>query len=161
MFSSGVGVTHRAAVKAWKEGREFHRRSGKYAYIDVEQLASGMWAYRIFNNTIALRLPEELRAREVANKLRGDTHLPVAPVFAFVRATPTTAVHLEALGIDAYCGRKDHPPTMFGREVDPAEFYSIEQIMQKPVWTPPPKRPRNVFVNLTMPLFGHPQGMTA
>lgn len=155
MWSSGVGPTHRAAVKAWKEGREFHRESEKRQYIDVFDRGDGVWVYKLFGHTIAMRLLEQYIPREVAKKLRGEEHLFTEPVFSFADwPTPTTAVHLEALGIDAYNGRKDHPPTFFGREVDPGEWVSIEEVMQRPVWTPPPKKPRAArFENVTLPLF--------
>ena len=70
--------------------------------------------------------------------------------------TKMTARHLSALGIKAECyGIKNPRCLINGKVVDPAQWYSLEDIAELVNPEPPPKRERRepVFVNLTPDLF--------
>ena len=124
--------------------------------------------YVLWGVRIAERIKPEDMPEIVAAKLEG--RVPFRPRRKLAFCWPVVCTNREAaiarnfraLGLmDVHEGharmRDPMPPTIGGKEIKRNEWFTLEDLAARPVWTPEPKpvKPRRPerFVNLTMELF--------
>ena len=140
-------------VQAWRENRTMGISKGKGS----EGVRTEDGGYYVYNNLIAVHRTEAQRLENMSHIIRGGTASTSEYSYTFAGwPTKMTARHLSALGIKAECyGIKNPRCLINGKVVDPAQWYSLEDIAELVNPEPPPKRERRepVFVNLTPDLF--------